>query len=142
MLVACLMVIVMGCSAKPVDSSLVGSCKISLIAQGIWASYDNVYAGDFILSGGDAPILTDESKSYGEVAVGTKFRIVELLKGSNGSFGSFLRVRAKIVSGPYEGLVVDVPACVPYHPRPRWVLGCTLNSELLRFDSAVVADCE
>ncbi|MNR28793.1 hypothetical protein D3C85_1461350 [compost metagenome] len=108
----------------------------------IWGSYDNIYAGSYILGGDVPPVLARGEIPYGTILAGTKLQVIAVLRGWNGSLGDFLRVKVRVLDGEYEGLLADLPACVPYHPVTRWVVGCELDPNQIVFDSNFVSDCK
>lgn len=133
-------IVLAGCAATPVTTTLEGRCLKSNNTAYLWDTYDNVYVGKHLIAGKNVTRLTDKKKSSGVIDKGTKFKVKQVLRGSNGSFGSFYRVSVEIVSGPFAGELADLPACVPYHPSSKWVLGCSdLNK--LAFNPEKVSEC-
>lgn len=134
-----------GCASKPVPSDRVGECFVLATVQGVWSTKrTSGYMGDNMLTSPPfAPTAYGFSpEMIGLVPAGTKIEIYEFISGSNGSFGRFLRTQIKVLDGPHSGLVADIPACVPYHPQPRWTLNCSLDPDVLQFDSEIVKDCD
>ena len=86
-------------------------------------------------------MLSDSEFSVASLDKDTQLEIVRVVQSSNGSYGRFLRVIAKVISGPKSGIELDIPACVPYHPRPRWISICTQDSNKLVFESDLVRQC-
>ena len=112
------------CATEPQESSLVGLCMKVVQSTFIWRGYDNIYVGEFLLSRTKPSRLVESSESIGKVQRGAKVELIEILKGSNGSYGAFLRGRVRIMEGEFSGVVADVPACVPYHPPLKWIENC------------------
>lgn len=132
-----------GCVAKPkpTHSVLIGSCKQTLEEYSIWETFNNIYVGSFILSSSEQPQLSIGKLMYGKIPSGTQLRVSQILQGANGSYGPFFRVQVEILSGQFEGLVADIPACVPYHPNPKWVNSCTVDPNEFIFNNEMLTDC-
>lgn len=133
--------ILFGCSAQPQLSTLNGQCKRITDTFYLWESYNNIYVGKFLFANEVPPQLTDHKQSYGVILPGTLVKVVQVLKGSNGSYGDFFRVVVEVQNGPFAGLQADVPACAPYYPRPQWVQGCGPDPNSLYFNESLFDDC-
>jgi len=129
------------CAMEVKKSDLIGQCMMLKDSVSIWHAYDNLYVGKFLLAKKQPTRLLRSSKPFGNITANSKIELTEILKGSNGSYGDFLRVRVRLLTGNYVGLVVDIPACVPYHPSKKWVVNCSLEPNKLSFNKSILIDC-
>jgi len=119
-----------------------GECYELIEDMNIWENPSpNSYIGRYLIHQYIDEIADVEFVMAGSLPAGSKLRLEKFLLGSNGSFGSYLRIRVKIVEGDLIGIEADVPACVPYHPQPIWLSTCELNPSLVQLDSSIVARC-
>lgn len=131
-----------GCVAKPVKSQLLKTCLEIKEAAYLWEAFDNVYVGSFLLTFAESqPQLSRGKVLVGVVKKGTQLEVIQVLRGSNGSYGPFLRARVQIQSGESQGITADVPSCVPYHPQPRVQTSCTLEPNELTFNEDLIVEC-
>jgi len=137
-----IILLISGCAASPQKSALIGTCKKPIKEQHIWEGTGGVYAGRYLITSNDSPQLGRMRSVLGELSTTMRVKVVRVLKDWDGSYGPFLRVEVEIIDGPHAGLIADVPACVPYHPRPRWIELCTLDPNALVFNDEVVKDCK
>ena len=131
--------LILGCAAQPQSSYLIDSCRRLEVGHQLFAGREGAYWGENMLSTSDQ--VQGRKKKIGAVSEGTKVRVSGIFKDSDGSYGAFLRVEVTIIDGPYSGVKVDVPACVPYHPSVKWVESCSLNANELRFNEKLTSDC-
>ena len=137
-----MMSLLSACTAKSIESVYIGSCKQLIGDQVIWEAFDNIYVGEFIFSSFEKPHLLSRGKArMGIIDSGTQLQISQVLQGANGSYGPFLRVQVEVLAGQFQGMIADLPACVPYHPKPQWVDSCDLEPNKLSFNESVLTDC-
>ena len=129
------------CAAVPQKSYLLNSCYKVAKEAGIYKAYDNIYVGEYLASTLLPTRLIKSSKPVGKLKAGQKVELVEILKGSSGSFSAFFRPAFKVFNGELAGLVFDVPGCVSYHPKDKWVKGCPLNSNDIVFNEEFIEAC-
>lgn len=131
-----------GCVAKPVESQFRGTCLETREAGYLWEAFDNVYVGSYLLTFDEnQPQLSRGKSLKGFVERGTQLEVAQVLHGSNGSYGPFLRVQVHIKDGERQGIVADISSCVPYHPRLRGQTSCTLEPNELVFNENLITEC-
>ncbi|GAA5441870.1 hypothetical protein Misp06_00031 [Microbulbifer sp. NBRC 101763] len=129
------------CVAVPQESSLIGQCLELVEPHKLWEGRESIYASSRLITSSDRVQIGPMEKTGVSFVAGTQFKVQGIFRNSNGSYGPFLRVVVEATSGDNKGVVADVPACVPYHPRPRWITNCTLNANELTFNNQVVRTC-
>lgn len=136
------LLVLTSCAAESVKSNSIGTCLKTLKPTFIWRGYNNVYIGEFFLSTNKPSRLLESDEPYGQISTGTSLELVEVIKGSNGSYGHFLRGRVEIKNGAYSGLAADLPACAPYHPVDKWIASCAIDPNALKLNAEFVEVCE
>lgn len=138
---ALILILITSCATEPQKSSLLGACLQTKSDAFIWSAYDNIYVGELLLSQDEPNKLIRSSEPIGKIDAETTLQLVSVLRGSNGSYGDFLRARVQVLDGEHLGLVADIPACVPYHPVLRWITSCSLDANALTFNDQILEVC-
>lgn len=134
-------VFLLGCATVAEESNLIDTCQQVLYPQRIWVGQPDQYVGRFILSSAEKVFVGGKERIHGEVGAGTKVKVSQVIRNLDLGYGPFLRVEVEVLEGPFAGLIADIPACVPYHPYPRWVDTCTLDPNALQFNPDLVRAC-
>ncbi|KEQ18060.1 hypothetical protein [Endozoicomonas numazuensis] len=135
LLLSVLIPLLSGC-ASPIASNLDGKCYELVSDQQLWKTYDNGYVGAYMIAGNEKFQLTDERAPTELVQKGSRVVVSQVLTGFDGSWGEFLRIQIKVLDGEAKGVIADIPACVPYHPRPPWLIkGCKSEAGDLKVKS-------
>lgn len=124
-----------------VSHERVGECMELLIDHAIWRQPDNVYRSSHMLVRVSSDQPGRRSKRVGQLRAGEKVELFEFVDARDGTSG-FLRVKVRVLDGPHSGLIADVPACVPYHPRPEWVVDCPRRAGEVQFNPEIVKPCD
>lgn len=127
------------------DSRVLGECKELIVEHHLaLANMSRAFSEEHILSPEQFSSPHGEVVFVGKVPAGTRVLVQDVLRNPRiMSFGgpTYLRVVVRILDGDFSGMLADVPACVPHHPRPRWVTNCTLEPNALQFNPAYVKHC-
>jgi len=139
--VSILVALAFGCvRQEALESKREGECIELLINHNIWQQRENVYRSHFLL----VPVSSNQpgqwSKKVGELRAGERVEVFEFVDARDGTSG-FLRIKVRVSSGSNSGLIADVPACVPYHPLPSWVVGCPRRPYDVKFNPELVGAC-
>jgi hypothetical protein len=135
--------VLQGCVVKEVRThSLQGGCYKFKNNQYLYEGKANAYRGKNILVFDKDEQIVREMKYVGVVASGRSFLVDNVVSSFNGSWGEFLRVKIKILEGPYAGTIADIPVHAPYHPREKWTKEFTLDPNALEFNEKIVAPCD
>ena len=128
------------CIAQPQESSFIGECKQLKVKHQLIEGRSGGYSGERMLVVSDN-VQIGRMKPIAEIEPGTRVKINQIIKDSDGSYGAYLRVEVEILDGVYKGALADVSACVPYHPKLKWVESCTLNANEITFNNELVEVC-
>ena len=134
--------LISGCSATPIKSSYDGTCIKLKNEQALYKGLNSQYRGDVIAGPIDNSHNREGDKIVGLIEAGTEIRIVRVLRNQDWGWGEFLRVEGRVSSGELSGTIFDIPACVPYHPRPRWITNCTRNPNMFEFNPEITESCQ
>lgn len=131
-----------GCLATAVKSKVVGNCYVLKQSQALWKTHENMFASGLIVGPLERPsLLVAKEKHEAILDAGTKLEIYRVLSGRSGSFGPYLRFQARVLDGKSQGVVADISACVPNHPRPRLIM-CASSVDSLMTDKSILDECK
>ena len=136
--------LLVGCAARSVVTERIGECLETVSEQGVWETrHAPAYMSDFMLTAYPVQSAPGPAipKKVGDLPNGTKVVVHEFISGWNGTVGEFLRVRVRVLDGSFSGLIADIPACVPSHPKLKWISRCSLNPGEIEFDPKTVRKC-
>lgn len=119
----------------------VGECMELLVDHEIWNQPENVYRSSNMLVRVSSDQPSRRSTRLGRLRAGEKVELFEFVDARDGTSG-FLRIKVRVLDGFHSGLITDVPACVPYHPGPEWVVDCPRRPAEVRFNPEIVKACD
>lgn len=131
-----------GCAGKPIDSRLLNQCYTLVVPQLIWHGREDSSVGEYLLTSTGRDSVFWDKEIVGQLYAGDSVRVVQVLKGWNGSYGDFLWVRVEVLDGSFQGIWMDVPSYAPYHPGPTWIAEWTSDPNELRFKPEIARPCD
>lgn len=130
-----------GCSAKPIQSTLRGYCYELVVPQLVWKGRAGAYVGEYLLTLTGRESVFWDKDVVGQLDIGDRVRVDQVLKDWNGTYGNFFRVQVEILDGPFKGVKTDVPSHAPYHPLQSWIAEWTSDPNELRFKPEIARPC-
>ena len=136
------LVYLQSCSAVTiVDAGLVGECKVIMDEQFLLSQKKkSSYFDRFLITDDKTLDLPWGTEILGVLNEGTRVVVDSVLQDRNGSWGKYYRIQVQVISGPFSGIIADIPSCAPNHPRPSW-LSCDASVEKIQFVTKVLEDC-
>lgn len=124
-----------------VDSPLVGECLQTVNVYEVWHHpRGQGFIGKYLLASDLHRQIKEGRTLQGTVDEGTRIQVQEVIRGTSGSMGPYLRVIVRIDEGEHQGVIADIPTCSPWHP-PKWVEDCGWDPEKISISPSKAIRC-
>jgi len=134
-----------GCANVTIlDTEIAGKC-MKTVVETHWTnpSLDRSYSKSrlLVVEPHQPKYLHREVHFLEVIAAGTRLQIADIERWDLPT-QNYVRVTARFLEGEYAGEVFDLSACVPFHPRPRFIIACTMHADQIRFNPEYLRPCE